>query len=85
PFYGRDFNDKNVKGKPFKEIIKDSPMAFNQNEVNQIFYNGVGLVRRKAKKVKLDGLGGIMVWELTQDHEGRHSLLKTIGEELIEN
>jgi chitinase len=84
PFYGRDFNDKNVKGKPFKEIIREYPTAFNQDTINQIFYNGVGLVKQKARKAKAEGLGGVMVWELTQDHEGEHSLLKAIGDSMNE-
>lgn len=84
PFYGRDFNDKNVKGKPFKEIVRDYPTAFNQDTINQIFYNGVELVKQKARKAKAEGLGGVMIWELTQDHEGKHSLLKAIGETMTE-
>lgn len=82
PFYGRDFKDKNVIGKPFKEIIRQFPAALNVDSVDSVFYNGHQTIKRKVKEVLKQDLGGVMIWELTQDTEDETSLLKVINETL---
>jgi len=85
PFYGRDFNDKNVRGKPYREIIAEYPDADQMDEINNIYYNSPKTVRRKVELAKKKGMGGVMIWELSQDAKGDASLLKNIFEEAFEN
>lgn len=78
PFYGRDFNDENVRGVPYRDIIKDHPIAIERDSVNQIYFNSAKTIQKKSVLVTEKELAGVMVWEITQDAQGRFSLLSII-------
>lgn len=51
-------------------------MTYNGMEV---YYNGVDLIEKKTRYAK-ENLGGVMIWELTQDTgDAGKSLLQAIG------
>jgi GH18 family chitinase len=85
PFYGRDFNTENVRGKPYREILAEYPNADEVDEINKIYYNSPKTVRRKVQLTKQKKLGGVMIWEITQDAKGNDSLLKHIFKEMFES
>lgn len=77
PFYGR----------PgwflYKDIVAEIPEAWKKDRCTyqgtEVWYNGSDTIRAKAEYAKKE-LGGIMMWELTQDAVGEKSLLSIIGE-----
>lgn len=80
PFYGRP------DGIPYEELLRLDAEANKKDMVNvngiDIYYNGFDTIQKKARFVK-DNLGGIMIWEITQDTgETGKSLLTAIGEVL---
>ncbi len=85
PFYGRDFNDENVRGKPYREILEEFPNAHESDEINKIYYNSPKTVRRKVELAMEKDLGGVMIWELTQDTKGEKSLLKSVFDGMNNN
>lgn len=77
PFYGRP------GWAGYEDILAADPEAWNKDHtlVNGIdaYYNGVSTIEKKAAYAK-GHLGGIMIWELTQDTGDRSkSLLSAIG------
>lgn len=77
PFYGRP------GWASYEDIIAADPDAGNKDHttINGIdaHYNGIAAMEQKAEYAK-DNLGGIMIWELTQDTADRDkSLLSAIG------
>ena len=78
PFYGRDF-DLNGKGISYRDIVSQFPEAPGFDQINNIYYNGVETIRRKAVYVVENELSGIMMWELAHDSpEDSISLLNVI-------
>lgn len=80
PFYGRP------TWLSYNQILKRFPEAYRMDMVNiggeDIYYNGVDTIRRKTAFAK-ETLGGIMIWEITQDaKEKEKSLLQAIHETL---
>jgi GH18 family chitinase len=80
PFYGHRGGKYNAVG--FKDIIAANPDAWDSDYVDTTSYNGVSTVKRKCELAKK--YGGIMVWELSYDIEGEHSLLKAIKDSLYD-
>ena len=77
PFYGRPGNAT------YRTLLVSDPAAargdrilFKGVEQN---YNGPATIRRKTE-LALQLVGGIMIWELSQDARGSDSLLRVIGE-----
>lgn len=65
-------------------VLENVPDAWNRDHVNyngmEVYYNGVDTIAQKTMYAR-ENLGGIMIWELTQDTgEANKSLLQTIGE-----
>jgi len=80
PFYGRDF-DQNGKGIAYRDIVSQFPEAPGFDQVNNIYYNGLETIQRKANYVIDNKLSGIMIWELAHDiPEDSISLLHAIEE-----
>jgi GH18 family chitinase len=88
PFYGYNHasasapNDSQVA---YSEILRRYPdqqasdtLATN-NASEFILYDGPDLIRKKAQFVKDEGLGGIMIWELSEDVHDERSLLRAIN------
>lgn len=77
PFYGRP------SWASYEDILAADPEAWNRDHamINgmEAFYNGVSTMEKKAAYAR-DNLGGIMIWELTQDTgDSSKSLLSAIG------
>lgn len=83
--------DKVVLGVPFygrpgwflyKDIVAEIPEAWKKDHCTyhgtEVWYNGSNTIKAKAEYAKNE-LGGIMMWELTQDALGEKSLLGIIG------
>jgi len=66
PFYGKDF-DRQAGYIEYSEITKLYPGAYLTDKVNNIYYNGIITMARKAKYVADNKYPGIMIWEITQD------------------
>ncbi len=65
-------------------ILESDPSAWSKDHTAfsgmEVHYNGVDTIARKTRYAK-ENLGGIMIWELTQDtSDPEQSLLQTIGE-----
>lgn len=78
PFYARP------SWADYGTILDAVPNADRQDHVSyngmEVFYNGVDTIARKTAYAR-ENLGGVMIWELTQDTSDRaKSLLRAIGE-----
>lgn len=76
PFYARP------SWAAYGDIIKENKNAQDQDHTTyqgmDVYYNGRSTIKKKASYAKKH-LGGIMIWELTQDSENEnYSLLKEI-------
>ena len=81
PFYGRPCWDT------YGDLCRAFPDAQDRDWVmkdgRQIWYNGKDTIRAKTRYA-LEHLGGVMIWELTQDSEApKKSLLQTIGNTVL--
>jgi len=77
PFYARP------SWADYGSILANVPDAYSKDHVlfngMDVYYNGVDTMEKKARYAK-DTLGGIMIWELTQDtSDTDKSLLQAIG------
>lgn len=77
PFYARP------SWAGYGAILADAPDAWNKDNVTyngmDVYYNGVETIGKKTRYAK-ENLGGVMIWELTQDTADREkSLLQAIG------
>jgi len=77
PFYGREVAafDNSLT---YAEIMAAYSPAPEVDEVNGIYFNGLGTIRRKVCYGMEAGLGGFIVWELAQDTNDSTSLLDQI-------
>lgn len=84
PFYGYGFGDAFRKGDySYSEIVNNYPRAEDSDQIgNTIWYNGIPTIAAKAKYVKDENLGGVMIWSLDYDVKGERSLLTTIDKNL---
>lgn len=77
PFYGRPGNAT------YRTLLVSNPAAASGDRI--LFkgveqnYNGPATIRRKTE-LALQLVGGVMIWELSQDARGSDSLLRVIGE-----
>lgn len=86
PFYGYGFGkDFRKSSYSYKSLLERFPDAHATDQVGEtIWYNGQPSIAAKARYVKDEGLGGVMIWSLDNDAPGEASLLKTISETLAE-
>ncbi|MGL4344013.1 MAG: glycosyl hydrolase family 18 protein [Cellulosilyticaceae bacterium] len=76
PFYGRP------SWNSYEEILALDSSASSKDHVNQIYYNGINTIKSKTNWAQAH-LGGVMIWELTQDTTNQEkSLLNAIYEEV---
>lgn len=73
PFYGYDF-DRGGAYTSYRTIVAQNPGAENSDQVGEIYYNGIPTMQRKTQYA-IDNLGGVMIWEISQDASGDASLL----------
>jgi GH18 family chitinase len=77
PFYGRHVTRRN-EVLTYRQIVAKYDPGAETDEADSIYFNGPATVRRKTDYALESGLGGVMVWELGQDADGKRSLLKVI-------
>jgi GH18 family chitinase len=65
PFYGR--HRQNRTAMAYSEIAEKFRPASEQDEAEDIFWNGPETIRRKAAWARARGLAGVMIWEIAQD------------------
>lgn len=68
PFYGRDFDNNGGAGVTYASILEEYPDAWNYDQVDNIYYDGIATIVQKAQYVKDNQYHGVMIWELAQDH-----------------
>ena len=83
PFYGRPFPGA------YKDLLDADPDALEKDMVvldgKEIWYNGRDTLRKKVALAKERGLGGVMVWEISEDCEDHEkSLLTVLGQAIDE-
>ncbi|HEX8040837.1 MAG TPA: glycosyl hydrolase family 18 protein [Chryseosolibacter sp.] len=76
PFYGKPRKEKLSR---YNELLAAGadPMA---DEFDSVYYNGIATIKKKTELAKREGLGGVMIWEISQDTNDDRSLLKAINE-----
>lgn len=77
PFYARP------SWATYEDLLAVNPLAYKKDNISyngiDVYYNGIKTIKKKAKYAKKH-LGGIMIWEITQDSaEQNKSLLSAIG------
>lgn len=91
PFYGYQFqpnasSSQDVSAKTWNQIVGLYPNNLNDdvvsNQFGDLYYNGKTTIANKVNWAKEQGAGGVMIWELGQDHFGEHSLLRVIDESI---
>jgi GH18 family chitinase len=87
PFYGWLFksadNAEGAEEVAYRDILDRFPDqgAHLKDNMGLLYYNGIETMQKKAKYIKDNNLGGIMIWELTQDaDDADKSLLNAIHE-----
>lgn len=83
PFYGRPFPGD------YRDLLAADSEALEKDMVvmdgREVWYNGRDTLRQKVALAKKHGLGGVMVWEISEDCEDRErSLLTVIGKAIAE-
>lgn len=83
PFYGRP-----APG-PYRLLLAADPDALEKDMVvlngKEVWYNGRDTLRKKVALAKKRGLGGIMIWEISEDCQDiDHSLLTVLGQAVTE-
>lgn len=78
PFYARP------SWADYGSILASLPDAYSKDHVSyngmEVYYNGLDTIMEKTRYAK-ENLGGIMIWELTQDtSEKNKSLLQAVGD-----
>lgn len=78
PFYARP------SWADYGTILADVPEAWSRDSILyngiEVYYNGVDTIKKKTRYAK-ENLGGIMIWELSQDtSDTEKSLLQAIGD-----
>ena len=76
PFYGKP-RRQNLSH--YKDLLAAGadPM---KDEFDSVYYNGIATIKRKTELAMKEGLSGVMIWEISQDTQDDHSLLKAINE-----
>lgn len=83
PFYGRPFPGD------YRDLLAADGEALEKDMVvmdgREVWYNGRDTLRRKVALAKEKGLGGVMVWEISEDCGDREkSLLTVLGRAIAE-
>lgn len=78
PFYGKP-GRRNLSH--YKDLLAAGadPMS---DEYDSVYYNGMATIKKKTELAKKENLAGVMIWEISQDTNDEHSLLKAINESI---
>ncbi|MEK6480278.1 glycosyl hydrolase family 18 protein [Catalinimonas sp. 4WD22] len=79
PFYGYDFSV--IRSKRYSEIVSENPADAYQDEIEQLYYNGIPTIVKKTRLAQ-EKVNGVMFWELGQDAVGELSLLRAVDQVL---
>lgn len=77
PFYGRKVSQPHSP-LPYSAIMDSYSPAPGVDEVDGMYFNGLNTISQKVCYGIGEGLGGFMVWELSQDTSDASSLLQQI-------
>jgi len=85
PFYGYGFGEGAPESLSFRDIALQWPDRVHDDELTmpaggKVYYNGLPTIQRKTLYALDNGAGGVMIWQLLQDGENEHSLLRAIDE-----
>jgi GH18 family chitinase len=80
PFYGFDFTPP-AQYISYRNLIKEDPANAYRDSVDSKYFNGITTIVKKTELAKKE-LGGIMIWEISQDTLGHMSLLRAIDQTL---
>ena len=83
PFYGRKITAPYEEA-TYADIISKYHPAPDVDEVDGIFFNGIGTIQLKTCLAMSENIGGVMIWELAQDTMDKTSLLATIKRVIFE-
>lgn len=85
PFYGYEFKFENSTKDAVSVAYRDLFGRFpdvdvaNTDNIGLIWYNGIPTIKEKCQYVLDNGIGGVMIWELSQDtREPATSLLNAV-------
>lgn len=81
PFYGRSLADRNQSAS-YKSLVEKYTLKSKTDEIDGIYFNGPNTIADKTRFAQKKKLGGIMIWELSQDTTNEHSLIATIHDTL---
>ena len=81
PFYGYDFTPP-ARYVSYREIIEEDPSLAYRDSVDSTYYNGIPTIVRKTELAKKT-LGGVMIWEISQDTPGELSLLRAVHQTVV--
>lgn len=95
PFYGFTW-DEGIPGTDasgavsFGNIVNyfkaEYPEVVNVDQIKNTYYNGKDTIRKKCGYAKDTGLGGVMIWQLSQDAlSDGDKLLDVVGEVMLED
>jgi chitinase len=88
PFYAQP-EDLSIKQVSYAAIINSDPANAERDIVNMngtiYHYNGVNTIQKKTKLAIDNGFGGMMLWELGHDADGKHSLTGAIFDVIEKN
>ena len=77
PFYGRS------PYRGYRDLVRQDASAPSKDIIGGIRYNGIATIKKKTR-LALEKCGGVMIWELSQDVEGKDSLLSAVSEVINE-
>ncbi|QVL33252.1 glycoside hydrolase family 18 protein [Telmatocola sphagniphila] len=78
PFYGRKINAPDTT-LTYRQLVEKQVLPPESDEHDAIYFNGPKTIQKKTAYARDSGLGGIMIWELGQDAEGKNALLNIIN------
>lgn len=90
PFYGYKFKDTSgglAEAISYQNILTQYPNEQGEykDHLGLSFYNGKTTIEQKANYIKNNQLGGIMIWELTQDAVDNSKSLLTVIHQVLGN
>ena len=80
PFYGY-LGNVGTNGTSFKTIVSQYPAAAYVDSYAGYQYNGITTIEKKTSYAA-QNIGGVMIWELSQDAPGTLSLLQAVGRKI---
>jgi chitinase len=81
PFYGYSGNVGTGTYTAFKTIVSQYPAAAYVDSYAGYQYNGITTIEKKTSYAA-EHIGGVMIWELSQDAPGTLSLLQAVGRKI---